>query len=130
MVDTSIYEEIEDVIFRSINASEAYKKIELILKENIKCIENVKIIITTSRKARSSMPKQEHLDNHPDLTKNKVPKNKNVDILTFPVSDNKRKYAEIEIFVSNKKEAEKELNDDFIKNLLDLLLYTYKRFHI
>lgn len=129
MNKTRIYEKIEDAIFRSINANEAYKKIERILKENIKCVEKVNIIITANNKASPDASKEEQFNNEPKTIKNNA-LSANTKKLTFPISDSKRRYAVIEIFVSDTKEAEKELNDKFMKNLLDLLLYTYKRFHI
>ena len=131
MIDTDIYEKIEDAIFRSINANEAYRKIERILKENIQCIKSVNIIMTINNNMRSNALKIRQNTKWPE---NRIENEKATDAqtekFTFPVSDDKRKYAILEIVVSNKGEAEKELNEDFMKNLLDLLLYTYKRFHI
>jgi len=131
MIDTDIYEKIEDAIFRSINANEAYRKIERILKENIQCIKSVNIIMTINNNMRSNALKIGQNNKWPE---NRIENEKATDAqtekFTFPVSDDKRKYAILEIVVSNKGEAEKELNEDFMKNLLDLLLYTYKRFHI
>jgi len=131
MIDTGIYEKIEDAIFRSINANEAYRKIERILKENIRCIKSVNIIMTINNNMRSNALKIGQNNKWPE---NRIENEKATDAqtekFTFPVSDDKRKYAILEIVVSNKGEAEKELNEDFMKNLLDLLLYTYKRFHI
>ena len=128
MVDASIYEKIEEAIFRSINANEAYRKIERILKENIRCIKSVSIVMTINNKTSSSFKAE--LNNKINGSIKGEPAERQLEKFTFPVSDDKRNYAVIEIVVSDKGEAEKELNEDFMKNLLDLLLYTYKRFHI
>ena len=127
MSTTRIYEEIEEAIFRSISANEAYKKIEKILKDNIKCVKSVNIVILTAN--NSSKKSINNKSNDRTITKtNKTPSEKNT--LVFAIADDKRDYAVLEIRVSDDTEARKELNESFMKNILDLLLYTYKRFHM